>query len=105
MSAQLGITSTFLYAADFRRGRVQVYDSSFMHVSEGEDAFQDEGLPDGFAPFNIQNIGGDLYVSFAKQDGAKHDEVDGAGLGYLDVFTPSGHLVRRFEHGAWLNGP
>jgi uncharacterized protein (TIGR03118 family) len=98
-------TSTYLYAADFRRGRVQVYDSSFKHVSEGEDAFQDEGLPDGFAPFNIQNIGGDLYVTFAKQDGAKHDEVDGAGLGYLDVFTPSGHLVRRFEHGAWLNGP
>ena len=98
-------TSTYLYAADFRKGRVQIYDSSFKHVSGGEDAFRDESLPDGFAPFNIQNIGGDLYVAFAKQDSAKHDEVDGAGLGYLDVFTPSGHLVRRFEHGAWLNGP
>jgi len=104
-TTQSGTTATYLYAADFRKGRIQVYDSTFKHVSMGEDAFQDEGLPDGFAPFNIQNIGGDLYVTFAKQDGERHDEVDGAGLGYLDVFTPSGHLVRRFEHGAWLNGP
>ncbi len=100
-----GATATFLYAADFRRGRVQVYDSAFHRVSEMEDAFRDEDIPDGFAPFNIQNIGGDLYVTFAKQDAKKHDEVDGAGLGYVAVFTPSGRLVRRFEHGAWLNGP
>jgi len=100
-----GASSDFLYAADFRKGRVQVYDSSFMHVAQMEDAFKDEALPDGYAPFNIQNIGGDLYVTFAKQDGQKHDEVDGAGLGFVDVFTPSGRLVRRLEHGNWLNGP
>ena len=100
-----GVSSDYLYAADFREGRIQVYNSSYMSVSLREEAFRDEDLPDGFAPFNIQNIGGDLYVTFAKQDGEKHDEVDGAGLGYVDVFTPSGRLVRRFEHGKWLNGP
>ena len=47
----------------------------------------------------MQNIGGDLYVAFAQQDDAKHDEVDGAGLGYVDVFSPSGRLLRRMEHG------
>jgi len=100
-----GGISTFLYVADFRRGRVRVYDESFNRVHTGEEQFDDERLPHGFAPFNIQNIGGDLYVTFAMQDSAKHDEVDGAGLGYVDVFSPSGRLLRRLEHGPWLNGP
>jgi len=100
-----GTAMWFMYVADFRRGRVAVYDSSFNHVHMGEDSFQDESIPNGYAPFNIQNIGGDLYVTFAKQDAAKHDEVDGAGLGYVDVFSSSGNLLRRLEHGAWLNGP
>jgi uncharacterized protein (TIGR03118 family) len=105
ITLQSGSVSTFLYAADFRKGRVLIYDSSFNRVSEMEDSFRDENLPDGYAPFNIQNIGGDLYVTFAKQDDKKHDEVDGAGLGFLDVFSPTGRLVRRFEHGSWLNAP
>jgi uncharacterized protein (TIGR03118 family) len=97
--------ATYLYVADFRKARVQIYDSNFNRLHFGEDAFQDEEVPDGYAPFNIQNIGGDLYVTFAKQDAARHDEVDGAGLGYVAVFSPSGQLLRRFEHGDWLNGP
>jgi uncharacterized protein (TIGR03118 family) len=70
-----------------------------------DDFFQDDRIPHGFAPFNIQNIGGDLYVAFAKQDSQKHDEVDGAGLGYVDVFSPLGFLIRRLDHGWWLNAP
>jgi uncharacterized protein (TIGR03118 family) len=62
-------------------------------------------VPHGFAPFNVQNIGGDIYVTFAKQDSAKHDEVDGPGLGYVEVFSPWGQLLRRLQHGSWLNGP
>ena len=100
-----GSQSTFLYVADFRKARVQVYDSSFHHVALIEELFRDERLPRGYAPFNIQNIGGELYVAFAKQDAEKHDEVDGAGLGYVDVFSPFGFLLRRLEHGPWLNGP
>lgn len=100
-----GNSATFLCVADFRKGRIQVYDSWFHHVPLMEDMFRDERIPYGFAPFNIQNIGGDLYVSYAKQDDQKHDEVDGAGLGYVDVFSPLGFLVRRLQHGPWLNGP
>ncbi|KAA6465500.1 TIGR03118 family protein [Acidobacteria bacterium AB60] len=97
--------ATYLYAADFRKARVQVYDTNFNRVHFGDDAFQDEAIPNGYAPFNIQNIGGDLYVTFAQQDAAKHDEVDGPGLGYVDVFSASGQLLHRFQHGDWLNGP
>lgn len=100
-----GKTAQYLYVADLRKGRVQVYDSTFKHVPEYEQAFQDDRLPYGYVPFNIQNIGGDLYVTFVLQDAAKHDEVDGAGLGYVDVFSPCGRLLRRFEHGDWLNAP
>ena len=111
-----GMDVTYLYAADFRKGRVAVYDSAFQPVHfrndddhDGDhndnDAFRDERLPQGFAPFNVQNIGGDIYVTFAMQDAKKHDEVDGPGMGYVDVFSPTGHLLRRLEHGWWLNSP
>lgn len=96
---------SFLYVADFRRGRVQIYDSRFHHVPEMEELFDDDQLPPGFAPFNVQNIGGNIFVSFAMQDSDKHDEVDGAGLGYVDVFSPEGRRLRRLQHGPWFNAP
>ena len=102
---QGGVSTTYLYVADFRKGRVQVYDTSFHHVRFGEERFDDERIPEEYAPFNIQNIGGNLYVTFAKQDDAKHDEVDGAGFGRVDVFSPSGRLLLRLEHGSWFNAP
>ena len=98
-------SANFLYVADFRKARVDVYNANFHRIRRDEDAFQDERLPDGYAPFNIQNIGGNLYVSFAKQDGAKHDEVDGAGLGFVDVFSPTGRLLHRLQAGQWFNAP
>ena len=97
--------TNFLYVADFRKGRVNVYDGSFHPVRMDGDAFRDEHIPHGYAPFNVQNIGGNLYVAFAKQDGQKHDEVDGAGFGYVDVFSPTGRLLNRLQHGWWFNGP
>ena len=100
-----GGMANFLYVADFRKGQVNVYDASFRRVNLNENAFDDEEIPHGFAPFNVQNIGGNLYVAYAQQDSAKHDEVDGAGLGYVDVYSPSGHLLHRLEHGSWLNAP
>ncbi|MFL6427812.1 MAG: TIGR03118 family protein [Acidobacteriaceae bacterium] len=96
---------SFLYVADFRKGRVQVYDSNFHHIPISEELFDDDQLPHGFAPFNVQNIGGNIFVSFAQQDAAKHDEVDGAGLGYVDVFSPAGKLLLRLQHGNWFNAP
>jgi uncharacterized protein (TIGR03118 family) len=104
-STASGATANYLYVADFRKGHVNVYDASFHRAHMGEDAFQDESIPSGFAPFNVQNIGGNLYVAFAQQDSAKHDEVDGAGLGYVDVFSPGGRLLHRLQHGKWFNAP
>jgi uncharacterized protein (TIGR03118 family) len=110
-------TKTYLYVADFRKGKIAVFDSSFTPVTLSADndgdhdrddhggSFEDERLPHGFAPFNVQNIGGNLYVAFAKQDSAKHDEVDGTGLGYVDVFSPRGRLLHRLEPGPWFNAP
>ena len=100
-----GAIANFLYAADFRKGRIRVYDKFFHPVSLGEEAFRDDHVRNGFAPFNIQNIGGNLYVAYAKQDSQKHDEIAGMGLGYVDVYTPWGHLIHRLQHGWWFNAP
>ena len=59
--------------------------------------------PRGFVPFNVQNIGGNLYVAFAKQNQTKTFVDFGAGLGFVDVFSPRGRLLRRLEHGDWFN--
>ena len=95
----------FLYAADFRKGKIAVWDTNFQPIRLKGEAFRGGGIPDGFAPFNIQNIGGLLYVAYAKQDRAKHDEVDGPGLGFVNVFSPTGQLVRRLDSGSWFNAP
>lgn len=95
----------YIYAADFRHRRVAVYDASFNQVRLSEDSFEDDRMPEGYAPFNVQNIGGSIYVAYAKQDAARHDEVDGAGKGFVDVFSATGRLLRRMEHGPWFNAP
>ena len=97
--------TNYLYVADFRKARVNVYDTNFHRVSMGDEGFHDERVPRGFAPFNIQNIGGNLYVAWAKPDSAKHDEVDGAGLGFVSVFSPTGRLLHRLQWGKWFNAP
>ncbi len=106
----------FLYVTNFAKRRIEVFDSGFHPVRLGGsdhhgndhndgDRFEDERIPRSFSPFNVQNIGGDLYVTFAKRDPATNDDVAGPGFGYVDVFSPSGRLLRRLEHGPWLNGP
>ncbi len=111
------VTKTYLYVADFRMGKIAVFDSSFNPVTMSADrdgdndrddrgqSFEDPRLPRGYAPFNVQNIGGNLYVAFAKQDSAKHDEVAGAGMGFVDVFSPHGRLLHRLQAGPWFNAP
>jgi uncharacterized protein (TIGR03118 family) len=97
--------ASFLYVADFRQGRIQVFDTNFHHLPDFEGRFQDHRLPEGFAPFNIQNIGGNIYVAYALQDSVKFDQVNGAGLGYVDVYSADGRLLQRLEHGPWFNAP
>ena len=99
-------TLNLLYVADFRQARVEVFDTNFKEILSIETAFKTlQRVPAGYAPFNVQNIGGNVYVSYAKQDAAKHDEVDGAGLGIVLVFSPTGQLIQRLETGLWLNAP
>jgi uncharacterized protein (TIGR03118 family) len=83
-------TANFLYVTDFRDGTVDVFDKNFAKVTLPSGAFSDTSLPAGYAPFGIQNIGGKLYVTYAKQDDAKHDDVAGAGNGFVDVFNTDG---------------
>ncbi|MFI5381160.1 MAG: TIGR03118 family protein [Tepidisphaerales bacterium] len=101
--AQRG-SASFLYAADFHNGRIDVFDSSFHPVTIAH-AFHDPSLPAGFAPFNVANIGGSLYVTYAKQDAVKHDDIPGAGLGYVDVYNSDGKLVKRFASKGSLDAP
>ncbi|HUA06599.1 MAG TPA: TIGR03118 family protein [Solirubrobacteraceae bacterium] len=103
-------TSNYLYATDFRHGRIAVFDGDFNLVrfpsgAFARKAFVDPNLPDGFAPFGIQLINGQLYVSYAKQDAHKHDDVAGPGNGFVDVFSTSGVLENRLISGGDLNSP
>jgi uncharacterized protein (TIGR03118 family) len=95
----------FLYVTNFRSAKVEVYDTTFKRVRFDEDAFEAEGVPRGFAPFNVQNIGGTLFVTYAKQDAPRHDPVGGAGLGFVELFTPAGKHIGHLEHGDWFNAP
>ncbi len=101
--AQTGGHTNF-YAANFRANTIDAFqDSAGTRLLTS--AFQDAGLPAGYAPFNIQNLNGRLYVAYALQDGAKHDEVDGAGNGFVDVFDLNGNLLGRVGTGGTLDAP
>ena len=96
--------TTMLYAANFHAGTIDVFNDSFAPVTV-PGGFVDPNLPAGFAPFNIQEIAGRLVVAYAQQDADAEDEVAGAGLGYVDVFDTSGHLLRRLVSQGALNAP
>jgi uncharacterized protein (TIGR03118 family) len=93
---------SFLYAANFRGGDVEMYNSSFGLVN----TFTDPNVAPGYAPFNVQDLGGTLYVTFALQDAAKHDDVAGPGNGYVDAFSLDGTFERRIvSQGGAINSP
>jgi uncharacterized protein (TIGR03118 family) len=66
---------------------------------------EDDRVPEGYAPFNIQNIGDTLFVTYAKQDAPRHDPIGGAGFGYVKIFTRRGKLIGHLQHGEWMNAP
>jgi uncharacterized protein (TIGR03118 family) len=98
----LTVTTDRLYATDFHNGRVDVFDKSFAPVSL---PFQDPKLPKGYAPFGIQALNGSIFVTYARQDAARKDDVAGAGAGYVDQFTTDGQLVARVASGGRKNAP
>jgi uncharacterized protein (TIGR03118 family) len=93
-----------LYATDFHNARVDAFDASFNPVTLA-DGFKDAKLPKGYAPFGIQALSGNVFVTYAQQDAAKHDDVAGGGFGYVDEFTPDGKLVARVASGGRKNAP
>jgi uncharacterized protein (TIGR03118 family) len=126
-SSFTGLTSAFidgkryLYAANFTLGRVDVYDTAFHAVPlakehfnqdaadqdrhSSENPFMDEQLPAHYVPFNVQAVGNDIAVTYVlHQEGAQF-ETDGPGLGFIDIYSSSGRLLQRLEHGDWLNAP
>ncbi|MGE5292866.1 MAG: TIGR03118 family protein [Micromonosporaceae bacterium] len=103
--AQASDHNTYLYATNFRSGRVEAYDSTFTPVELPGGLFVDTRLPAGYGPFGIQEIAGKLYVSFAKQDATLHDDVAGQGNGFVDVFTNDGAFVKRLVTRGALNSP
>jgi uncharacterized protein (TIGR03118 family) len=83
---------------------VDVFNSRF-HKVHLEGDFQDPGIPMGFAPFGIQAIRGFIYVTYAKQNAARHDDVAGPGNGFIDIYTKEGFLVKRLVSHGDLNSP
>lgn len=96
--------ANFLYATDFHNNRIDVFDRSFTKLAT-PGKFQDASIPAGFAPFGIQAIGTKLFVTYAKQDAEAHDNLDGAGLGFVDIFDTAGNLLQRFASAGALNAP
>jgi uncharacterized protein (TIGR03118 family) len=115
----------YLYAANFLKGRIDIYDNTFGAVKQKNDGhggyehyfdndgclggddrpFTDERLPRNFVPFNVQAIGNDLVVTYALHFAGNPFETPGPGLGYVDIYSSKGKLLRRLEHGDWLNAP
>jgi uncharacterized protein (TIGR03118 family) len=90
-----------LFAANFRHGTVDTYDKNFNLIN----SFTDHHVPEGFAPFNVQVLDNKLFVTFAKQDDQKHDDVAGAGNGFVDEFDLNGKLLQRVASNGPLNSP
>lgn len=94
-------TGTQIYVSNFRSGNVEVYDNNFQLVN----SFTDPTVPAGYAPLNVQVLNGTLYVTFALQNAAKHDDVDSAGHGFVDSFNLDGSGMKRLVSGGALNSP
>lgn len=98
-------SAPLLYVGNFHSGAVEVYDANFAPVTLGSTAFVDAQIPSGFAPFNIANLNGNLYVAYAKQvPGTPYDQA-GAGNGYIDIFDMNGNLKTHLVAGGALNSP
>jgi uncharacterized protein (TIGR03118 family) len=104
-SATLGVANghNLLYASNFHAGQVETYDENFHQVTP--NGFVDPNLPAGYAPFGIRNFNNEIFVTYAKQNQAKHDDVPGPGFGFVNVFDTSGNFLRRLVSNGNLNAP
>jgi uncharacterized protein (TIGR03118 family) len=114
----------FLYVANSSKGRVDVYDNMFHLVDldqnngnwqyanfgddrhlNGRKPFEDPQLPGDYVPFNVATIGNDIVVTYVLDPPGQQLPTAGPGFGYVDIFSSTGQLLQRLEHGAWLNVP
>jgi uncharacterized protein (TIGR03118 family) len=98
----LAIAGDRLYATDFANGKVDVFDSSFAPITGG---FVDPKLPKGYSPFGIQNVSGNIFVTYAKKPATGIDELHGQGLGVVDEYSADGTLLARVARHGRLNAP
>jgi uncharacterized protein (TIGR03118 family) len=97
---------TLLYASNFRSGQIDVFDTNFKAATNlPTGAFTDKKIPQGFAPFNVQAFGNQIYVTYAKQDADKHDDVAAPGNGFIDVFNDDGSGGHRLVTRGPLDSP
>jgi uncharacterized protein (TIGR03118 family) len=97
-------SNTYLYAANLASGTIDVFDSNFAAVTL-PNAFQDSQIPSGYAPFNVQYLAGNLYVTYGLQNSGKNFVTPGAGNGYVDIYSTAGTLMQHFIAGGNLNAP
>jgi uncharacterized protein (TIGR03118 family) len=101
--------TTLLFATNFRAATVEVFapngTTGYQRVTLSDGAFTDSNIPSGYAPFGIHNVGGVLFVTYALQNAAKHDDVAGQAHGFVDMFDADGHLIQRFAQRGQLNSP
>jgi uncharacterized protein (TIGR03118 family) len=88
---------------DFHTGKVETYDENFHQVTP--NGFVDPNLPAGYAPFGIRNFNSEIFVTYAKQDHKREDDVACAGCGFVNVFDTSGTFLRRLVSNGELNAP
>lgn len=99
-----GATGPLLLGANFHDGTIDVWDGSFDRV-DTTGLFTDPKVPSDFAPFNVAEINGKVFVTYAKQDADREDDVAGKGNGFVDVYSTSGELLQRFARHGLLNSP
>jgi uncharacterized protein (TIGR03118 family) len=94
----------FLLATNFNAGKIDVFNQNFA-PAQLQGSFTDPNLPAGYAPFNVAIINNKVFVTYALQDSAKHDDVAGPGNGYIDVYDTNGNFLSRFASQGALNSP
>jgi uncharacterized protein (TIGR03118 family) len=96
-------SGNFLYAADFENGKIDVFDRTYTPTTLA-GSFADPTIPNAYSPINIQNLGGKLYVAYARQDG-DGDGLPGNGAGFVSVFDTNGNFLNRLVSGGHLHAP
>jgi uncharacterized protein (TIGR03118 family) len=97
----------FLLAANFGQDRIEAFDANFRRVTLADMPFRAEHVPTGFAPYNVQAVGTNVVVTYAKQSASKTSANDNCGeeCGFVALFTPTGRFLRNLESGPWFRAP